>query len=134
MAAIKISNIQDKDIDLELRQGNAFVLTIDYFAPDGVTPDDITGYTFFSQIRTDTADKSGTVIHTFSTTPDANGNKYVVTLLTARTEFFLSDELTRSLKPEKTYYFESKTRDAGGNPIDSVVLELKTKAEYARAS
>ena len=131
--ALDLSLIQDERVNYTVRQGNAFVIEIDYPEANLTTPSDITGYTFFSELRDNTADDSTTPIHTFSLTPDTNGNYYEVDYPNAKTKFHFSDNLSRTLKPKKQYFFESKTLDAG-IVIDSVVVYIEAVSEYARGT
>lgn len=144
--AKEISLIQDEDVEYKIRQGIAYWIPIfqEEIDVENSTPQttvwkpiDISSYTFFAQLRKDTAASGGTVLHTFSLTPPpdgtAKGSYYEIDVAAAKTTYFFSDELTRSLKANETYYFEEKTIDSDGNAIDSIVMKFKIAPEYARA-
>lgn len=132
MAAINISLIQNKRVAYHIRQGNAFSVKLRGRLSDGTTPLPLTGYTFFAQIRDNTADAGGNVLITFTTTP-TGGSYYIVNLVDALLDFRLSQTLTLSMKPPKIYYLEAKFINPDGDKVKSVVVEIHPHAEYARA-
>ncbi len=91
MSDVSLSLIQDKEIYYLIRQGNLVVLSIAWLEENS-TPSDISGYTFFAQLRDGYADYGGNIIHTFSLTPDINNNHYTVNNLTALTEFHFTSK------------------------------------------
>jgi len=142
MAEKKINLIQDDDVEYTLRQGIAYEIPIIQEEIDEVNstanltvwlPINISGYTFFAELW---SDSPSVMIHQFALTPAAigsgKGSYYEINVGAARTTYFFSDNLTRSLKTNATYYFEEKTIDGFGNAVDSVVMKFKVAPEVAK--
>lgn len=136
MPQLKLSQIQDKSVRFDVRQGVEFPIEVAWLDLDedgAEVPTDISDRTFISQIRTDYFEENGRVVVDFDTVPDANGNVYVIDVDEATVTHTVSAATSQSLTPEVEYFFECKMLDAGGDAVESFQAVIVAHADVARA-
>ncbi len=133
MSNINLNLAQDKMLFVVVRQGYENSFNFQWFQSDSTTPQDLTGLTFFAQIRKDYADASAIVISELTTTVNASGDKLTVTANIGLIDVFIGQTTSRSLKADENYFFEIQIKNAG-KTIDGVKCFLNVEPEIARAN
>ncbi len=135
MSQLNLSQIQDKSVRFDVRQGVEFPIEVAWLdlEDDVEVPTDISDMTFVSQIRTDYFEDNGRIVVDFDTTPDADGNVYVIDVDEATVTHTVSDATSQSLTPEVEYFFECKMLDAADNAIESFQAVIVAHKDVARA-
>lgn len=111
-----MNNTQTKNVKIVSRRGMVLEFTLFYKQKDRTTPRDVSAFTMIAQLSNGSAfSNPENIVHTFSETPDADGNKMVLDLANGIATFHLSGTLMGSLDTNEAYTFQANLRNPSTN-------------------